>query len=69
MEPEEIFEPGSKSSKISALRWNKYGYLLSKKIMTPESSNLVYRLMKLLEYLFLTLLYFCCRKPEEKISK
>ncbi|WP_407946901.1 DUF6688 family protein [Pedobacter petrophilus] len=54
---------------MSALRWNKYGYLLSKKIMTPESSNLVYRLMKLLEYLFLTLLYFCCRKPEEKISK
>ncbi|MCZ4243256.1 DUF6688 domain-containing protein [Pedobacter punctiformis] len=49
--------------------YDKYGYPLSKKITTPESSNLVYRLMKPLEYFFLLVLYCCCSKPEEKINK
>lgn len=49
--------------------YDRYGYPLSKNITTPASSNLVYRLMKPLEYLFLAVLYFCCSKPEEKINK
>lgn len=49
--------------------YDKYGYPLSQKITTTQSSNLVYRLMKPLEYLFLAVLYLCCSKPEEKINK
>ena len=49
--------------------YDTYGYPLSKKITTAARSNLVYRLMKPLEYLFLTVLYLCCSKPEEKINK
>lgn len=49
--------------------YDKYGYPLSKKITTPESSNLIYRMMKPLEYLFLVVLYLFVIKPEEKINK
>lgn len=49
--------------------YDKYGYPLSQKITLPENSNLVYRLMKPLEYIFLLALYLCCNKPEEKINK
>ncbi|MRX76569.1 hypothetical protein GJU39_10740 [Pedobacter petrophilus] len=55
--------------KIIRNAYDKYGYPLSKKITTPESSNLVYRLMKPLEYLFLVVLYLFVVKPEEKINK
>ncbi|WP_316751857.1 DUF6688 family protein [Pedobacter gandavensis] len=49
--------------------YDKYGYPLSKKITSPQGSNLVYRLMKPLEYFFLLCLYLGSEKPEEKIAK
>ncbi|SHE54121.1 hypothetical protein SAMN04488522_101499 [Pedobacter caeni] len=49
--------------------YDKYGYPLSKKITSQQGSNLVYRLMKPLEYFFLLCLYMCSTKPEEKIAK
>ncbi|RQO65901.1 hypothetical protein DBR43_27010 [Pedobacter sp. KBW06] len=48
--------------------YDKYGYPLSKKITSKRGSNLVYRLMKPLEYFFLLCLYLCSTKPEEKIA-
>ncbi|MFC3561417.1 DUF6688 domain-containing protein [Pedobacter jamesrossensis] len=64
-----IQENAPRLHRIIRNAYDKYGYPLSKKITTPESSNLVYRLMKPLEYFFLTVLYFCSSKPEEKINK
>lgn len=49
--------------------YDRYGYPLSKKITSEKHSNLVYRLMKPLEYFFLVCLYLCVQKPEEKIAK
>lgn len=49
--------------------YDRFGYPLSKKINTPQKSNLVYRLMKPLEYFFIFCLYLCIEKPEEKIAK
>lgn len=49
--------------------YDKYGYPLSRKITTTKASNLVYVLMKPLEYCFLMVLYMCIIKPEEKINK
>lgn len=49
--------------------YDKYGYPLSKKITSRRGSNLVYRLMKPLEYFFLICLYLCSNKPEEKIAR
>lgn len=49
--------------------YDKYGYPLSKKITSQQGSNLVYRLMKPLEYFFLLCLYLCSTRPEEKIAK
>lgn len=55
--------------KIIRAFYDKYGYPLSKKITTAKGSNLVYRLMKPLEYFFLIILYLCALNPEEKIAK
>ena len=55
--------------KIIRNAYDKYGYPLSKNITTTKSSNLVYRLMKPLEYFFLAVLYTFCVKPELKINK
>jgi len=49
--------------------YDKYGYPLSRKITTAKASNVVYMLMKPLEYFFLMMLYLCSTKPEEKINK
>jgi len=49
--------------------YDKYGYPLSRKITTAKASNLVYLLMKPLEYFFLMVLYLFVAKPEEKINK
>ena len=48
--------------------YDQYGYPLSKKITSQRGSNLVYRLMKPLEYFFLICLYLFSTKPEEKIA-
>ncbi|RZL39510.1 MAG: hypothetical protein EOO96_00430 [Pedobacter sp.] len=55
--------------KIIRSNYDKYGYPLSKKITTATGSNLVYRLMKPLEYFFLLVLYLFCIRPEAKINK
>lgn len=49
--------------------YDKYGYPLSKKITSQQGSNLVYRLMKPLEFFFLISLYLCSTKPEDKIAR
>lgn len=49
--------------------YDRFGYPLSKKINTAQKSNLVYRLMKPMEYFFIFCLYLCSEKPEEKIAK
>jgi hypothetical protein len=49
--------------------YDTYGYNLSLKINTPQSSNLTYVLMKPLEWFFLICLYLFCSKPEEKINR
>lgn len=49
--------------------YDRYGYPLSKKINTASRSNLVYIIMKPVEYFFLAILYLCCLKPEEKIAR
>ncbi|TDG35598.1 hypothetical protein EZJ43_13335 [Pedobacter changchengzhani] len=64
-----IQESTPRLHKIIRNAYDKYGYPLSKKITSAKSSNLVYRLMKPLEYLFLVVLYLFVVKPEEKINK
>lgn len=49
--------------------YDRYGYPLSQKIETPNASNLVYLLMKPLEYLFILFLYLTCVHPEARIAK
>lgn len=64
-----IQESAPRLHKIIRNAYDKYGYPLSKNITTPKSSNLVYRLMKPLEYFFLFVLYLFVVKPEEKINR
>lgn len=67
---EELIEEASpRLHRIIRRFYDQYGYPLSKKINTPQKSNLVYRLMKPLEYFFLLCLYLGSEKPEEKIAK
>jgi hypothetical protein len=47
--------------------YDRYGYPLSRRINTPFKSNLVYVLMKPLEWFFLCVIYFQERDPEALI--
>jgi hypothetical protein len=49
--------------------YDRYGYPLSQKIETLFASNLVYLLMKPLEYLFILFLYTTCVDPEARIAR
>ena len=49
--------------------YDNYGYGFSKNINTVKKSNVVYILMKPLEWLFLLNLYLFCNRPEQKINK
>ena len=49
--------------------YDKYGYPLSKHINTPFRSDIIYLMMKPLEYFFLINLYLFCIHPERKINK
>ena len=49
--------------------YDKYGYPLSRRIMKPLHSDIVYILMKPIEYFFVVILYLCCNEPERKIAK
>ena len=48
--------------------YDKYGYPLSKHINNAFSADIVYILMKLLEYIFLAVLYLFDKKPENRIA-
>lgn len=48
--------------------YDKYGYSFSKHINTPFRSNVIYFLMKPLEWFFLINIYLCCIEPEVKIN-
>jgi hypothetical protein len=49
--------------------YDNYGYGFSKNINTVKKSNVVYLLMKPVEWLFLLNLYLLCNRPEQKINK
>lgn len=49
--------------------YDQYGYPLSKHIDTPFRSDVIYLLMKPLEYFFALNLYLFCIYPEKKISR
>ena len=49
--------------------YDKYGYNISKHINSTHKSNITYKLMKPLEWIFLMFLYLFCLNPEEKINK
>ena len=49
--------------------YDKCGYALSKRINTPFRSDVIYLLMKPLEWFFLINLYLFCTDPEKKINR
>lgn len=49
--------------------YDRYGYNISIKINSTWASNLTYRAMKPLEYIFLFFLYMLYVEPEKKIAK
>ncbi len=55
--------------KVIRAFYDKYGYGFSRHITTSRRSNLIYLFMKPLEWFFLLILYLCCSKPENKITK
>lgn len=48
--------------------YDKYGFPVAKCIRSPYIADLIYVLMKPLEWVFLTVLYFCDVKPENRIA-
>ena len=48
--------------------YDKYGYPLSKHINNAFTADVVYILMKPLEYIFLAILYLFDKKPENRIA-
>jgi len=49
--------------------YDRYGYPLSRRITSSFRADLVYVMMKPLEYLFLVCLYLFCGEPEKKINR
>lgn len=49
--------------------YDKYGYPLSRKITTPFRADLIYYLMKPLEWIFLLVLYMFDLRPEQRIAR
>ena len=48
--------------------YDKYGYPLSKHIINPISADIVYILMKPLEWFFVIIIYFLDKHPEDRIA-
>ncbi len=48
--------------------YDKYGYPISKHITTRQRADIVYFIMKPLEYVFLIVLYLCDSHPENRIA-
>lgn len=57
-----------KSHKVIRHVYDKYGYPLSKHITTSYRADMIYLLMKPLEYVFLAVLYLFDSKPENRIA-
>jgi len=55
--------------KVIRTNYDRYGYNLSLLINSSFKSNILYLIMKPLEWFFLIILYTVCEKPEDKISK
>ncbi len=49
--------------------YDKYGYPLSRKITTPIRADLIYFMMKPLEWIFLIVLYTFDLRPEQRIAR
>lgn len=64
-----IHEKLPKFHKFIRGAYDKYGYPISKHITTPRRADVVYILMKPLEWLFLIFLYTFDAKPEQRISR
>ena len=58
-----------KLHRVIRRNYDRYGYPLSQKINNQRRSDLVYSLMKPLEYFFLLTLYLFCTQPEKLIRK
>ena len=48
--------------------YDKYGFPIAKIIHSPYTADIIYFLMKPLEWIFLIVLYFCDVKPENRIA-
>lgn len=57
-----------KFHKLVRTIYDNYGYSFSKHINTPMRSNIIYFVMKPLEWFFLLKLYLFCKVPETKIN-
>jgi hypothetical protein len=67
---EELIQTGSpRLHKFIRGAYDQYGYPLSKHITSPARSNVIYLIMKPLEYFFVVILYLFVEKPEQKISQ
>lgn len=64
-----IHEKLPKFHKFIRGAYDKLGYPISKHITTPRRADVVYILMKPLEWLFLIFLYMFDTKPEQRISR
>ena len=49
--------------------YDNYGYPISKHIRTPLSADMIYLVMKPLEWLFVAVLYLFDEKPEDRIAR
>ncbi len=63
-----IQEKTPKIHKIIRNFYDKYGYPLSKHINNAFTADIIYILMKPLEYIFLAVLYLFDKKPENRIA-
>lgn len=48
--------------------YDTYGFPVARKIRSPYTADMVYLLMKPLEWAFLAVIYFCDAKPENRIA-
>ncbi len=64
-----VYERYPRLHYIIRTNYDKYGYALAKQVHKPWVANLVYYLMKPLEWSFLLCLYFFVEQPEAKIKK
>ena len=49
--------------------YDTYGYPVSRHIRTPLSADIIYLIMKPLEWLFVIVLYLFDEKPEDRIAR